>query len=364
MKKYTAGDYYNAVDAFAPFSLAESWDNVGLLIGSPETPVQGALIALDATIPVLEEAGKMGARLVITHHPIIFSGIKSIPAHSPVYRAIKDGTPVLCAHTNLDIATGGVNDQLARRLGLDAAEILETTKATPYRKVIVYAPHERAEAVYEAMTNAGAGSQGAYAGAAFFSGGEGRFLPLAGANPAIGGVGRLEKVPETRIEMLVSPGDLEAVIGAMRAAHPYEEPAFDILETHFDRQRQGFGRVGNLKEPLSPEKFAAHVRERLGLRGVKCVLGREEISRVAACGGAGAHLLEQAKKMGAQALVSGDAKHSQFLQAQELGITLIDAGHYSTEAVVLQTLLEQLTAALPGAEIALAKSCADPGIIA
>ena len=163
--------------------------------------------------------------------------------------------------------------------------------------------------------------------------------------------------------MLVAPGDLQAVLSAMRTAHPYEQPAFDILETHFDKERTGYGRVGNLKHPLPPDVFAAYVREKLNLSGLKYVPGKEDISRVAVCGGSGVQLLEAAQKMGAQALVSADAKHSQLLQARDLGMTLIDAGHYSTEAVILPTLVEKLRAALPGADIRRSGACADPAII-
>ena len=361
MKEYTAQDYLRAIDSFAPFSLAESWDNTGLLIGSPEGAVSRAIIALDATSAVIEEAGKEGAQLVVTHHPVIFSGLKRIPAHSPVYQAIKSGVAVICAHTNLDVAEGGVNDILAGLLGLRDLAVLETTQTSPYRKVIVYTPADSAETVYSAMAKVGAGRQGHYEGAAFFSSGEGRFTPLKGANPAIGEIGKRQRLEECRIEMLVAPGDLQAVLEAIRQAHPYEEPAFDVLETHFNKERRGLGRVGSLPQPLSPEHFARYLKDRLGIESAKCVLGSRQIERVAVCGGAGASLLEQAKQMGAQALVSAEAKHSQMLEAADLGMTLIDAGHYATEAVVLPALLENLKTALPGAEIRIARSCADPG---
>ena len=362
MKTYTAQDYLNAIDAFAPFSLVEKWDNTGLLIGSPGQEVSRVLVALDATLAVIEEAQKEGAQLLITHHPIIFNPLKNIPEDSPVYRAIASGVAVLCAHTNLDNAECGISTVLAEMLGLGDAEMLETTKTLPYRKVVVYVPCESAEAVYDAMSQAGAGRQGSYAGAAFFSDGQGRFLPLQGANPAVGSVGSLEKVREQRLEMLVAPSELQQVLRAMRAAHPYEQPAFDVFETHSGKERVGYGRVGNLRHPLSPEAFAAYVLEKLNLTGLKYVPGKQDISRVAVCGGSGADLLETAQKMGAQALVSSDAKHNYLLQAQDMGMTLIDAGHYSTEAVILPVLAEKLRSALPGADIRIARACADPAI--
>jgi len=360
MKTYTAGDYRNALDTFAPFALAQSWDNVGLLIGSPEREVTRALVALDATGAVIDEALSEGAQLVITHHPIIFTGLKSIPAHSPVHRAIKGDIAVICTHTNLDIATGGVNDILAEMLGLRDTAPLETTGTSHYLKVVVYVPADSAEAVYTAMTQAGAGKQGEYAGAAFLSEGQGRFTPLEGANPTIGRVGQLEKVREQRLEMLVTPEDLPAVLAEVKAAHPYEEPAFDVFETRGRSERYGLGRIGRLPAPLAPRQLASLLREKLGCPPLKCVLGKGPIERVAVCGGSGGDLLERAGLVGAQALITADVKHSQMLAAGDLGMTLIDAGHYATEAVVLPTLLEKLRAALPEADVRRAESCTEP----
>ena len=360
MKTYAAGDYRDAINRFAPFALAQSWDNTGLLVGSPEREVTRALVALDATLTVLDEAAHQDAQLVITHHPIIFKALRSVPAHSPVYQAIRCNIAVLCAHTNLDIATSGVSDALAGLLGLCEVQLLETTSASLYRKVVVFVPADSAEALYDAMTRAGAGKQGDYAGAAFLSEGEGRFTPLEGAHPTIGRVGQLEKISEQRLEMLVAPGNLPAVLAAIKAAHPYEEPAFDVFETQSLSERCGIGRVGRLLEPLSPAGFAAMLREKLACPPMRCVPGKAQIERVAVCGGSGGDLLERARELGAQALVTADLKHSQLLAAQELGMTLIDAGHYATEAVVLPILIEKLKDALPGADIRRAKSCTEP----
>lgn len=364
MTHYTIQDYYNAIDRFAPFSLAMEGDNPGLLIGSGEQPVKRALVALDATIPVIEEAARRQADLIVTHHPVIYQKLGKVPADSPVYQAIRQGIGVISAHTNLDIAQGGVNDLLAQRLELEELELLEETGSRPWRKVIVFVPREAAEEVYTAMTQAGAGWQGNYRGAAFLGEGEGRFLPVEGANPSIGAVGRLEKVSELRLEMLVGPDRLGGVLAAMKAAHPYEEPAFDVLETHSDRQRQGLGRVGTLSQGrvLSPEELARFVKDRLGVGGLKYVSGGHPITRVAVCGGSGTRLASLAKALGAQALVAGDSRHSELLDAARMGITLIDAGHYATEAVAMPALQEQLLAALPRADIQLADACQDPAL--
>lgn len=360
MKEYTIGDYRDAIEAFAPFSLQMSWDNSGLLVGSPHQKVSRALVALDATLPVIEEARRREAQLIVTHHPVIFHKLACIPAESPVYAAIQAGIGVLCAHTNLDIAAGGVNDALAEALGLEEVELLEETQSTPWRKVVTFVPHAAAERVYEAMAAAGGGAQGDYAGAAWCADGEGRFLPLEGANPAIGRVGELERVAERRLEMVVHPHRLSGVIEALVQAHPYEEPAYDVLETRFALHREGLGRIGTLKEEMNHEQLSLFVMKKLKAKGVKYVPGARKITRVAVCGGSGGDCLALAHFKGAQALVTGDVKHDQLLEAQRLGMTLIDGGHYATEAVVLPGLRKRLQDTLPGAEIVKADSCGDP----
>lgn len=360
MKTYLVQDYYNAIEGIAPFSLAESWDNPGLLIGSGHQRVERALVALDATLPVIREAEKAGANLIVTHHPVIYEKLGRIPSESPVYHAIQRGVAVISAHTNLDVAKGGVNDALAARLGLQEVSLLEKSRSSPWKKMIVYVPSTHAEKVYHAMTQAGAGKQGNYAGAAFLSPGEGRFIPLEGANPFLGEVGDLEMAEELRLEMLVAPHCLDAAVRAMKAAHPYEEPAFDILDTHSFFTQEGLPRVGNLKQSLAPDEFAAYVKERLQVGGIKYTPGQQNIQRVALCGGSGGGFIARAAAAGAQALVTGDVKHSQLLEASSMGLTLVDGGHYATEAVVLPVLLERLRQALPGADIQIAGACADP----
>ncbi len=357
---YTVADYYAAIDSFAPFALQESWDNSGLLIGSPEQPAECALLALDATAAVIEEAGARGRALVVSHHPIIFEKLSAVSADSMVYAAIRAGVGVLCAHTNLDIARGGVNDALAARLELSDIDILEQTRESYPFKIVTFVPFGQAEAVCEAMAAAGAGRQGSYAGAAWCADGEGRFMPLAGAQPAVGTVGRLERVAERRIEMLAAPGALEGVLSALRAAHPYEEPAIDVLQTRTGPHREGLGRVGGLPMPLSPSALAAYAADKLGVEGVRFTSGGGEICRVAVCGGAGGGFVGAAAAKGAQALIVGEARHSHLLEAKARGLTLIDAGHYATEAVVLPVLLQRLREALPGADIAIAHGDANP----
>jgi len=352
----TVQDFYETIDHFAPFALAESWDNVGILLGSGETPVRGALIALDVTGEVIDEAVRMGANLIISHHPVIFKALGRIPADSLVWRLTGERIHVVSAHTNLDIAEGGVNDVLARRLGLAELRGLSATASEPFCKVAVMAPPQDADAIYDAMAKKGAGCLGSYSHCGFMAGVEGRFKPLEGARPHIGAVGALERVEEVRLEMLVSPDCLEEVLAAMRATHPYEEPAYDVYHNHACTRTAYLGRIGRLSAPVSPEELARLVKERLGVGGVKYVAGSGPVDTVAVCGGSGADLIHTAKAMGAQALVTGESKHNLLLDARRMGMTLIDAEHFSTEAVVLESLCERIKERIGGVPVLLSAS--------
>ncbi len=355
----TVKEIYNAIDGFAPFKRAESWDNVGLLVGDPAAEVGGVLLSLDMTSDTLEEAHALGCNLIVTHHPVIFEPLKALTASSLIYRAARRGISVICAHTNLDVAGYGVNFALADVLGLSLTAPLDVTAEEPYNKIIVFVPPQASEAVYEAMTAAGAGSLGRYGGCAFLSRGEGRFLPLEGANPAQGRVGVPEQTEELRLEVIAPEGATAAVVSAMLAAHPYETPAYDVFENKALARRVGLGLVGSLPEKMTPDQLAFWVQKRLGAKGLRYYAAKGPVERVAVCGGSGGSLLAKAIAKGAQALVTGDVKHNVFLEAKQLGVTLIDAGHFATENVVLPLLASQLEAARPGLPVRIARSSVD-----
>ena len=213
--------------------------------------------------------------------------------------------------------------------------------------------------VYEAMADAGAGRRGGYSHVGFFSRGEGRFLPLEGAHPVVGEVGSLETVEEARLQMMCPPALLEAVMAAARKAHPYEEPVIDVYENKAVTESRSLGRVGDLEKALEPAGLAALVKERLGAAGVRYIAGRAPVATVAVCGGSGADLLQEARAAGAQALVTGESKHNLWLEAGELGLTLIDAGHFATENPVMEPLRFKLSELLPAAFISVSQSCTD-----
>ena len=259
----TIGAIYEFLDEMAPFSRQMVWDNSGLLVGSPEDEVERVVLALDATGPVVEEAAQKGVQLILSHHPVIFHPLKKVERGTPVYEAIRRGVGILCAHTNLDLAEGGVNDALAEMLSLQKLQPFAIESQENYVKIVVFTPEAEAEKVAKAMGDVGAGTLGAYSHCSFSSGGVGAFLPLEGASPHLGQVGRLEQVKETRVEMILPRGKISAAVAAMKAAHPYEVPAYDLFENQAVQETVSLGRIGELETAFSPREFAQFVKERL-----------------------------------------------------------------------------------------------------
>ncbi len=340
-------DIYNTIDQMAPFVTQLDWDNSGLQWGDWNAPVTRVLLALDLTLAVLEEADALGAGLIITHHPAFFTPVKRLCGEDLAYKAIRKGIGVIAAHTNWDAAAKGVNEVLAERLGLQGRTPLEAERRIPYRKIVVFVPKDAAGAVYDAMAKAGAGQYEHYAGCAFMSAGTGTFTPLEGSHPAIGQPGKREDVAEIKLEMVVAPAHVEGVVAAMKAAHPYEVPGYDIFQNEAIAQTVSIGFVGELPTPHTAEGLAAFVKTALGCDGLRYIPTDKPIRRVAVCGGSGGDTLEAAIALGADALVTGDVKHSVMLQAAEKGICLVDAGHYATEQPAMPALQKELAALLP-----------------
>ncbi|HHW07790.1 MAG TPA: Nif3-like dinuclear metal center hexameric protein [Clostridia bacterium] len=336
------------LEELAPVSLAENWDNVGLLVGDPQAGVEGVLVALDLTQGVIDEALRQECNFILVHHPPIFHPLKRLTAADPEARllmeAIRNGLNIYAAHTNLDKAPGGVNDRLAQVLGLVDAEILSAQVKEQHYKLVVFVPETHEKEVRQAIGDAGAGFIGNYSYCTFRTRGTGTFLPLEGANPYLGRVGRVEEAAEYRLETIVPERILGKVVQAMLEAHPYEEVAYDLYPLAVTgTPKGGLGRVGNLAEPLPPAQFIEFVKERLSLAAVKVVPGRHElVRRVAVCGGSGGRLIKDAVKRGAQAFITGDVDYHEGQLAESLGLMVIDAGHGATEKVVLPWLAEQL----------------------
>lgn len=322
---------------------AESWDAVGLVCGDPSEDVDRIVLAVDAVPTTVAETIEYGAQLLVTHHPLLLTGVHGVPADDPkgrlVHRMIRAGVAHYVAHTNADVADPGVSDALAGRLGLVDLVPLAAQDAGVLDKLVVFVPTDSTEAVVDALAAAGAGRLGDYERCAWTAEGTGTFRPLEGAQPAIGRIGDVEQVPETRVEMVVPRTSRSAVIAALRSAHPYEEPAFDLLVQAPLPSRRGTGRIGRLPAPMALREFTAHAAAVLPSTawGVRAAgdPGRR-VDTVAVCGGSGGSLIEPARRAGADVYLTADLKHHPVVEAVTerggQGMALVDAAHWATEA--------------------------------
>lgn len=337
-----------AMDKMAPRSLAEDWDNVGLLVGSSVQTIHKILITLDVTKEVVEQAIKDDIDLIIAHHPVIFKSISAIRTDLPqgqvLSALIKANIGVYVAHTNLDIASGGVNDVLADLFQLcDVRPLADNSREKLY-KLVVFVPEAHREIVADTIMTAGAGHTGNYSHCSFATNGIGTFLPLNGSKPFLGDVGKLECVQESRLETIISEKICKAVVKAMLKAHPYEEVAYDVYPLMNSGEKLGLGRVGKLASPIVLAEFVKQVKQVLGVSAVSVVGDQNKlIKKVAVCGGAGASLLHKAAFAGADVLVTGDVKYHEGQDAAALGVAMIDAGHFATEQPVLSYVAEYLS---------------------
>lgn len=331
-------DVARVLEAWAPPAIARDRDNVGLHAGDPDDPVRGILVALDPAEEIVAEARRRKANLIVTHHPLFFREVRSATAATRVGRILRallrNDIALYVAHTNLDAAPGGTSDVLAALLGLQGTRVLEPVPGV-MRKIVTFVPHDRADAVAQAMADAGAGKIGNYAECSFRSAGTGTFKGNASASPAIGRRGRREQVPEIRIEVVAPSWKVTGVLSALRRVHPYEEPAFDIYPLENRTGEGGFGAIGDLARPTPLPRFLREVKRRLGAGALRWTEGRTRtIRRVAVCGGSGSELLESAIRAGADCYVTADVKYHPFQEAASR-IVLVDAGHFETERPVV-----------------------------
>lgn len=339
----------DAMEKWAPPHLAESWDNVGLQLGSPLQSVRKILVALDVSQQTTEYAQQHHFDMIIAHHPLVFKPIKNLRTDLPQGRLLaallKADIAVFAAHTNLDITEGGVNDVLAAKLQLAACQPLAVTQRERLFKIVVFVPPAQADAVGRAMGDAGAGHIGQYSHCQFTSAGTGSFLPLPGATPFIGEVGCLEQTAEVRIETIVPERMRSQVLAAMLAAHPYEEVAYDLYPLENSGRAMGLGRIGQLTAPMSLAACVEQVKQALAIPHVRVAGARREcVQTVAVCGGSGASLIGAAAAAGADVLVTGDVKYHEAQAAAEAGIVLLDAGHFATERPVVDAIVQHLRA--------------------
>lgn len=337
-----------AMEKIAPCKLAEDWDNPGLLLGNPGQNIEKIITCLDVSEEVVQTAIVNGCNMIVSHHPFIFHALKRIRTDLPqgriIQQILKHNIAVFAAHTNLDIAHGGVNDVLCDILQLQDVKPLTNSFVEKLLKLVVFVPESHSEAVRSAIGKAGAGFTGNYSNCSFTAKGKGFFLPLAGTHPYIGEVGKLAAVDEVRIETIFPARIKNKVVKAMLTAHPYEEAAYEISPLMITGDVTGLGRIGRLKEAISLEEFARQIKNKLPEDAIRMVKGNNsQVKKIALCTGAGAELINAAKRQGADVYITGDIKYHEAQRAQELGLNLIDAGHFGTEYPIAEALAEKLT---------------------
>ncbi len=326
------------LETWAPSHLAYDWDPIGLQVGSYTDLTKKVLVTLDVTNAVVEEAIERDVNLIIAHHPLLFKPLRQIDTQSVkgkvIQKLIQHHITVYAAHTNLDIAKGGVNDILCDALQLKNTHILIETAVEKLFKLAVYVPKDHVDQVREALGNAGAGYVGAYSHCTFQSAGTGTFKPLAGTTPFIGKEHELSYVAEQKVETIVKEKELTNVLKAMEMVHPYEEIAYDLFTLHQPGETFGLGRIGETVDDMTLEMFCRFVKNALHIKHLRFVGNpQKEIKKVAVLGGSGEKYINQALKAGADVFVTGDLNFHPAQDALEMGLALIDPGHYVEQAM-------------------------------
>lgn len=341
----TVHDITHFLDQWAPPSLQESYDNAGLLVGEPDTDCTGMVVTLDITEAVVQEAIDTNCNLIVAHHPIIFGGLKRLTGRNYVERtvmlALRNNIALYATHTNLDNVASGVNKKIADRIGLQQPRIL-APKSDLLKKLFVFVPHDHAEALRQALFEAGAGHIGQYDSCSYNVQGTGTFRGLEGTNPFVGQKGEVHQEPETKVEVIFPAWKKGAILKAMQTAHPYEEVAYDIvaLDNHYDAV--GSGMVGELPEAMSEMDFLQQLKANMQTDCIRhTALRGKPVKKVAVCGGDGSFLLSQALRAGADVFVTGDFKYHQFFDADGQ-IVIADIGHFESEQFTIELIAEKL----------------------
>lgn len=339
MSKLNHSRVIQLMEEWAPKKLAYDWDPTGFQLGNRTSKTKNILITLDVVERVVDEAIEKGVNLIISHHPLIFSPLKSIDITTPKGRTIekllKHNITVYTSHTNLDIAEGGVNDLLAKQLDLKVIDDLVHEGNKNLFKVAVYLPKSHAKAIREAFHKGGAGHIGNYSHCTFQGEGKGSFKPLQGSDPYSGRVDKLSLVDEYKMESIVPEQNLQSVIKEIEKAHPYDEVAYDVYRLENKGKSYGLGRIGLLQKEMNLDDFAQFVKERYNLEGLK-VTGdlKSKVNRVAILGGSGEKYIFAAKSKGVDAFVTGDMTFHFAQDAMEMGLNIIDAGHYIEKVMI------------------------------
>jgi dinuclear metal center YbgI/SA1388 family protein len=338
------------IEDWAPKSIAWEKDNVGLQVGSLRREVKNILLCLDVDEKVVDEANRKNCNLIISHHPLLFRSLKKLDIVNDkksriIEKLIKKDITLYSAHTNLDFTKDGVSFQLAKKLKLTNQKFLVNLSHNQ-NKLVVFVPINYADKVADAMHNAGAGMSGEYTNCSFRSVGTGIFKGSENSNPRFGVKGKIERVEEVKIEVLVNSFNLKKVIAEMKKAHPYEEVAYDVYSLVNENVNYGMGVIGDLSKEISQKEFLNLVSKSLKIKNLKFTQGsKSKIKKVAVCGGSGSDLLDAAIQSDADAFVTADIKYHTFQDAENT-ILLIDAGHYETEIPALDELKNRIEKSL------------------
>jgi dinuclear metal center YbgI/SA1388 family protein len=338
------------IESFAPLSYQESYDNAGLQTGNPDQEVSAVLICMDVTDAVIEEAIRLEANLIISHHPLIFSGLKKLTGSNYTERlvieAIRKDLSIYAAHTNMDAVLTGVNHKMGEKIGLKDTGII-APMADQLRKLVFFVPTDHAEAVRKEIFKAGAGHIGAYDMCSFSTPGEGTFRGSEISDPFVGEKGSMHTEPELRVETIFPKDKENLIVQALIRSHPYEEVAYDIYPLANKYNQAGFGAIGEFEKPVDELSFLQLLKDRFNAKVIRHTrfLDRK-IKKVALCGGSGSFLLPGALASGADAFITGDYKYHQFFDADGR-ILVADIGHYESEQFTKEIFYELLTKKLP-----------------
>ncbi len=340
----------SAFESFAPLAYQEKYDNSGLAVGDPDMEVSAALLCIDVTVEVVEEAISLGVNLVISHHPVIFKPLSKLTGSSPVERivllAVSNNIALYSAHTNLDNVLLGVNHKICSKLGLAEPAILAPLQQA-LKKLVTFVPDQHADELRNALFDAGAGHIGNYDSCSFNHNGTGTFRALEGANPYVGEAGKLHRENETRIETIFPSAHQKAVIQALIKSHPYEEPAYDIFPVDNTFHLAGSGMMGKLAQPVNETGFLEEVKTIFNCRYLRhSKLLNKPVSKVAVCGGSGSFLISAAIAAGADVFITGDIKYHEFFNAEDR-ILVADIGHYESEQFTIEIFYDILIKKIP-----------------
>jgi dinuclear metal center YbgI/SA1388 family protein len=343
-------DVISFLESRAHPSLQEHYDNAGLVVGNKNWECKGIVCSLDATEEVIEEAVARNCNLVVAHHPIIFSGLKKINGKNYVEKtvitAIKNDIAIYAIHTNLDNVAEGVNGKISEMLGLENISILSPKQST-LKKLFTFTPVGKAEQVRSAIFEAGGGQIGNYVECSFNVEGSGTFKPKEGTNPYVGEVGKRHQENEIKIEVIFPAWLEDNVINAMKAAHPYEEVAYDIIHLGNSDRGIGSGIIGELSKAVNENDFLNHIKKTFDLQVIRhTALLNKPVKKIAVCGGAGSFLVPVALRAAADMYITADMKYHEFFDANGL-MVIADIGHYESEQFTIDLLAEILEQKFP-----------------